>query len=139
MINPKDVIRMKIPYPNISDKLAVSAHMYICKNVKDNVYEYVKCQTLKPKMLTSKILKHFIDEEADILRNPFQKATRIDCDKLFVTSSVQYDDGLKTITRPDVCQELYDIVMKELDEDGNEEIELVEDELISLNSMIKKV
>lgn len=139
MINPKDVIRMKIPYPNISDKLAVSAHMYICKNVKDNVYEYVKCQTLKPKMLTSKILKHFVDEEADILRNPFQKATRIDCDKLFVTNSVQYDNGLKTVTRPDVCQELYDTVMKELDEDGNEEIKLNEDELISLNSMIKKV
>lgn len=139
MINPKDVIRMKIPYPNISDKLAVSAHMYICKNVKDNVYEYVKCQTLKPKMLTSKILKHFVDEEADILRNPFQKATRIDCDKLFVTDSVQYDNGLKTVTRPDVCQELYDTVMKELDEDGNEEIKLNEDELISLNSMIKKV
>ncbi len=130
---------MKIPYPNISDKLAVSAHMYICKNVKDNVYEYVKCQTLKPKMLTSKILKHFVDEEADILRNPFQKATRIDCDKLFVTDSVQYDNGLKTVTRPDVCQELYDTVMKELDEDGNEEIKLNEDELISLNSMIKKV
>lgn len=130
---------MKIPYPNISDKLAVSAHMYICKNVKDNVYEYVKCQTLKPKMLTSKILKHFVDEEADILRNPFQKATRIDCDKLFVTNSVQYDNGLKTVTRPDVCQELYDTVMKELDEDGNEEIKLNEDELISLNSMIKKV
>ena len=139
MINPKDVIRMKIPYPNISDKLAVSAHMYIYKNVKDNVYEYVKCQTLKPKMLTSKILKQFVDEEADILRNPFQKATRIDCDKLFVTDSVQYDNGLKTVTRPDVCQELYDTVMKELDEDGNEEIKLNEDELISLNSMIKKV
>lgn len=130
---------MKIPYPNISDKLAVSAHMYIYKNVKDNVYEYVKCQTLKPKMLTSKILKQFVDEEADILRNPFQKATRIDCDKLFVTDSVQYDNGLKTVTRPDVCQELYDTVMKELDEDGNEEIKLNEDELISLNSMIKKV
>lgn len=139
MINPRDVIRMRIPYPGISSDLAVTAHMYICKKVDGSLYEYVKCQTLKPAMLTGKLLKHFVDENADISRNPFQRATRIDCDKVFYTDSVRYDDRLKTATRPDVCQELYNKVAKELEADGYDKIELDENMLVSINQLITKI
>lgn len=139
MINTKDVIRMKMPYPSVSDKLAVSSHMYICKKADGLNYEYVKCQTLKPYMLANPIFKHYVDEDADISRNPFQRRTRIDCDKTFSTSKVQYDDGLKTITRPDVCQELYDNVIQELKADGYDKIAVNENELITINFMITKV
>lgn len=139
MINAKDVVRMKIPYPDISANLAVSSHMYICKSVSGNVYEYVRCQTLKPKMLVGTLLKHYVDEEADILRNPFQRTTRIDCDKVFTTKSVQYDSRLKTTVRPDICQELYDQVMEEVVADRYVVIEMNEEELTSINPMITKI
>lgn len=88
MINQRDVIRMRIPYPDINSDLAVMSHMYICKKADGSLYEYVKCQTLKPAMLSGRLLKHFVDENADISRNPFKRATRIDCDKIFYTDSV---------------------------------------------------
>ncbi len=130
---------MRIPYPGISSDLALAAHMYICKKADGNLHEYVKCQTLKPKMLTGGLLRHFVDEAADIARNPFQRATRIDCDKIFYTDSVQYDDGMKTTARPDVCQSLYDMVIRELDADGYLSIELDGDVLASINPMITKI
>lgn len=129
---------MKVPYPDISSDLAVTAHMYICKRADGSAYEYIKCQTLKPKMLASKRFKHFVDEDADISRNPFQKTTRIDCDKIFATTSVQYDDRLKTTARPDVCQELYNAVMEELNLDGYSTINMDENELTSVNPLITK-
>lgn len=139
MINQRDVIRMKIPYPDISSDLAVTSHMYICKRTDGRAYEYVKCQTLKPKMLASRLFKHFVDEDADISRNPFQRTTRIDCDKVFATDSVLYDDKLKTTARPDVCQELYDIIMDELNLDGYDTINMNENDLISVNPLITKI
>lgn len=139
MINAKDVVRMKIPYPDISADLAVSSHMYICKSVCESAYEYVKCQTLKPKMLAGNLLSHYVDEEADKTRNPFQRTTRIDCDKVFTTKSVQYDSRLKTTVRPDICQELYEQVMKELAADGYVIIEMNEEELTGINPMITKI
>lgn len=130
---------MKVPFPDISSKLAVSPHMYICKDVECNTYRYIKCQTLKPKMLTSKLLRHFVDETPDISRNPFQRATRIDCDKVFMTASVRYGDGLKTDRRPDVCQELYDVVVREVEADGYDKIEMDEDGLTKINPLITKI
>lgn len=138
MIHEKDVIRMRIPYPGISDKLAVSSHMYICKAAAPG-YEYIKCQTLKPYMLTRAIFRHYVDEAPDASRNPFQRMTRIDCDKIFATTGVRYDDGLKTAARPDVCQELYDDIIEELNADGYEKKELNADELVSINAMITKL
>ncbi len=139
MINKRDVIRMKVPYPSIGAQLAVSSHMYVCITVDGSMYEYVKCQTLKPKMLASRRFKHFIDEQPDVSRNPFQRMTRIDCDKVFVTKSVQYGDGLKTNRRPDVCQELYDMIVEEVNKDGYDSIGMNEDELTRINPLIVKM
>ena len=136
MISSKDVIRMKIPYPTISDKLAVAVHMYICKEKSNSHCEFIKCQTLKPYMLSSSLINHYIDESADISRNPFLRTTRIDCDKLFITDLVKYDIKMRTTLRPDVSSELFDDVIAELSEDGYSAISLNESELMCINFLI---
>lgn len=136
MINTKDVIRMKIPYPTINSGLAYSSHMYVCMSADKTNYHFIKCQTLKPYMLTRQLFKHFVDELPDLNRNPFKRTTRIDCDKLFTTISVKYDDALKTTLRPDVCDDLYDNIGRELYADGYDTIPLDEDALKTLNNEI---
>lgn len=98
---------MKVPYPNISSKLAVSAHMFICRKNDGTNYEYIKCQTLKPYMLINNPIRNFYDEEPNKDRNPFKRKTRIDCDKIFSTFTVSYDDLLKTKVRSDICDDLF--------------------------------
>lgn len=137
MINQRDVIRMKVPYPTVSDKLALSPHMYICRTKGASYHEFVKCQTLKPYMLIENTMEHYWDEKADITRNPFKHTTRIDCDKTFKTYSVTFDDALKTTSRPDVCEDVLNAVESELLADGYEEIDVPEDDLKSLNLLIQ--
>lgn len=138
MINKKDVIRMKVPYPSVSGGLALNPHMYICKTALGTMHEFIKCQTLKPYMLINNVMLHYWDEQPDINRNPFKKVTRIDCDKLFVTNTVKYDLKLRTHSRPDVCKELYDRVIRELEADGYKKIRIDEDKLSKLNPLITK-
>lgn len=136
MIKEKDVIRMKVPFPDIESGLAVRAHMYICERVSNGSYGFVKCQTLKPKMLGGKLMIHYIDEPADINRNPFSHTSRIDCDKLFTTKSVVYKDEMKTTSRPDVCLELFNDVQSELRADGYDIVKVREKDLVSINTCI---
>lgn len=62
MISKKDVIRMRVPYPSVSDQLALTPHMYICKKSQNPEYKFIKCQTLKPYMLINNIMQHYCDE-----------------------------------------------------------------------------
>lgn len=137
MIDERSVIRMKFPYPSINSRLAVQAHMYICKSSEHPKFSFVKCQTLKPYMLINNPLRHFIDELVNIERNPFSRTTRIDCDKLFSTWKVSYGDGLLATRRHDVCQALYDDVLAELEQDGWEDVAIEnEREIAELNPLI---
>ena len=137
LIKEKDVIRMKVPFPNFNSTLALQAHMYICGQDAAPNYGFIKCQTLKPYMLGSSKFTHYVDEPADLSRNPFKHTSRIDCDKFFVSASVQYDDNLKTSPRPDVCQDLYNSVKSKLLADGYRIITLNENALVQLNALIK--
>lgn len=136
MINIRDVIRMKVPFPNISSDLAVQAHMYICRISTHPNYSYIKCQTLKPSMLIKSPMRHYVDEEADSSRNPFTHKTRIDCDKVFSSHNVQYSDSLKTTIRNDVCEQLFSDVEKELLTDGYTDNSINEKNLTKINSLI---
>lgn len=136
MIKQKEVIRMKVPYPSITDGMALSPHMYICRTASNEKYEYVKCQTLKPYMLISNPMKHYHDEDPDLERNPFKRTTRIDCDKLFLTYTVTYDAKLKTETRADVCDELFNIIEQKFSYNEYEKIDVNESNLKTLNSLI---
>lgn len=138
MIEIRDVIRMKIPFPWMTSGLALKAHMYICKNVISSDYEFVKCQTLKPSMIGNSNFpaKHYIDERPDITRNPFVNPTRIDCDKVFLSSGANYADSMKTTSRPDVCPELFSEVIHELEIDGYEKNKLDIEQLKLLNHSV---
>lgn len=137
MINIRDVIRMKIPYPTIRDKLAVTAHMYICQSKNGSDHQFVKCQTLKPYMIYNNTMRHYLDEKPDIERNPFTRTTRIDCDKVFGTNGVMYSDAMKTTLRPDVSQDVFLALERELVSDGYEKFSLSEDDIRKLNPLVK--
>ena len=138
MIKERHVIRMKIPFPSLSSKLACSSHMYICVERAEPQYKFVKCQTLKPYMLIKPPTENYCDEPADITRNPFMHKTRIDCDKRFKTSEVEYDDRLLTPNRPDICEELFSVINEKLLQSGND-ISLNEEELVTINPLITKI
>ena len=87
-------------------------------------------------MIAMNKLKHYCDEEKDSSRNPFSNKTRIDCDKLFVCNDIICNDKLKTKIRPNVCDDLFNKVIKELNEDGYKTIAVHKNNLISLNPLI---
>lgn len=113
--------------------------MYICEKENHPNYNFVKCQTLKPYMIGNDTFQHYCDEKPDIQRNPFKRTTRIDCDKLFLTTNVDYHQTLRTTARPDVCEELLKNVRKELKEDGYSDISVKTNELIQLNPLVREV
>ena len=47
-----------------------------------------------------------------------------------------YDLNLRTTSRVDICQELYDEITNELEKDGYQEIMMNQNELTSLNPLI---
>jgi len=142
LINPRDVIRLKIPFPDINALLAKQAHMYICsyKEIKGkNIRKFVKCQTLKPYMLQNNTIEHFIDELPNATRNPFLHATRIDCDKLFKTENLQFDVALRTTVRTDICVGLMQEIESKLKVSSVLEYMLGKTELLRLNPLVKEI
>ena len=105
MIDKKDVIRLKIPFPNIDSRLALKSHMYICKKNVNYDKELIKCQTFKPKLIF--LLKNFLKEDPNSLRNPFKNTTIIDLDKIFKINKVIIPLELKTDIKSKVSEDLY--------------------------------
>ena len=136
MISRKDVIRMRIAYPNMQSKLAKVGHMYICYDESYPAYSFVKCQTYTIKNIDKKVVKHYVYEQPDIKRNPFKWETLIDCDKLFCSSSSNYDEKLRTDSRPDVAEAVMQNISEELTTDGCQVITLDEKRLVLLNKFI---
>ena len=135
MIDAQNVIRMKINL-NLEYNLAHVAHMYICKSRINSKYEFVKCQTLKPYMIINNPICHYIDEEADIARNPFRSKTRIDCDKVFRSFHVGYSDSLLTTDRSDICDDLFQMINDNLEKEGFCNMDLDEGWLVCHNNLI---
>ena len=113
MIDKKDVIRLKIPFPNIDSGLALKSHMYICKKNVNYDKELIKCQTFKPKLIF--LLKNFLKEDPNSLRNPFKNTTIIDLDKVIIPLELKtdikskvsedlYNDLLSKCKNPDIFQ-----------------------------------
>lgn len=126
-----------MPFPDINSNLALNAHMYICHNILGNEHHFIKCQTLKPYMLSSRVMKHYWDEEPNIQRNPFSRLTRIDCDKEFVTKNILYHDCMRTTLRPDVCSDVMSNVERELLSDGYDIHSINTYELLLLNNALQ--
>jgi len=138
LINKRDVLRIRMPFPNISADLALNAHMYICHEVVDYKCCFLKCQTLKPYMLFQDTMQHYWDENPDITRNPFMRPTRIDCDKNFVTEGIKFSDKMKTTVRPDVCIDTMNHAELELAADGYISHTMNDSEVLSLNSFASR-
>lgn len=140
LIDIKQVITMKIPFPTISSDLATSPHMYICLEKSELNKTFVKCQTLKPHHLgKNKPPFYRIIEKPNINRNPFRRTTLIDCDKLFLTDNVRISNSLLAEDRKDVCDDLFEDI-KSLTNRPTIEKHLLESEiLVKLNPKIRKV
>ncbi len=129
---------MRVPFPTISDELAVNSHMYICIQ-EGREKQFIKCQTYKPlHMIANKPPFHFLKEMPNISRNPFKNVTTIDCDKAFCINDVIIDSELLAKKRKDVCDELYRDVTKKTDHLHFQHNTVSSSELISLNKLIKK-
>lgn len=142
MINAGDVIRLKIPFPDINATLAKQAHMYICcfkEADSKHTRKFVKCQTLKPYMLQNDDIKHFIDEMPDVSRNPFLYTTRIDCDKHFRTEYLLFDIALRTTIRADICAELMAEIIDTMQIFIPKEYTLNKAELLQINPLVKEI
>lgn len=105
MIEIKDVVTLKVPFPDISSDLAIQAHMYICsKNGSEK--NFFKCQRAKPhNLLPNRRPYKFVKEASDPSRNPFNSETIIDCDKYFLIKGVTIPLNLRG--RRNICDELF--------------------------------
>jgi uncharacterized protein (UPF0210 family) len=137
LIKKMDVVTMKVPFPSISSKLAVMAHMYVCLEEGINK-EFVKCQTFKPiHLLANKPPFRYIVESPDITRNPFQKKTTIDCDKAFCVTNVEISPDLLTKTRRNVCSELFTEITNKIKHSAFKKEILNTTELLRLNDKMR--
>lgn len=118
MIKKRDVVSLFVPFPDIASKLALNSHMYICHKAVEGETDLIKCQTFKNKDFMQNNLKHKVVEDPDISRNPFNKKSLIDCDKLFKFIGVYIPETLLAKRRRDVCPELFNDVEMELLAEG---------------------
>lgn len=135
MISLRDVIWLKVPYPNISSGLALKSHMYICMNSAYGEKEFAKVSSLKPGHLIHPI--HHIVEAPNISRNPFCRVSIIDCDKFLKATGIIFPLTLRTIIRPNISCVLYDLIIEESSFSGI--ITLDDQWLLSLNSDLCRV
>lgn len=136
MISKSDVIRMRVPFPNISSGLAVKAHMYIC--IEGGLKKkFIKCQTFKPShALSGRPPKYYIQEPADPSRNPFQNTTTIDCDKEFCVNDVEISLDLLTDVRRDVSEKLFQEIINTTQHEEYKSENMDPNQLANLNSKI---
>lgn len=128
---------MRVPFPSISSNLAVQAHMYVCIE-NGSTKEFVKCQTFKPvHKIKHKYPLRFVEEEANIQRNPFSKKTTIDCDKAFVLDGVVVGLDLLTTSRRDVCEDLFNIIKSETNHSQFRKEQVEPNEVLNLNTRMQ--
>lgn len=112
MIRVKDVVRVKMPYPNINSELAASAHMYICKK-SGTEKDFLKIQTKKNKHRIHGIpIDNYFELEGNSNDNPCKHDSFVDLEKNFNLKGVKIPIWLKTDR--DLKQAIYnDIINRE--------------------------
>lgn len=134
LISKGEVVRLKMPYPDVSSQLAIDAHMYIC--YKDgNKKEFVKCQSFKPYHLSPNSLpKHRIVENPDAARNIFKKKSIIDCDKIFVLENIEIN---RRLIAGSVCKDIIDNIDKELNSHTYSAEIINSSDVVKINPLVK--
>lgn len=139
MIKERDVTTLKMPFPDISSGLALSAHMYICYESGESKKMF-KVQSLKPRHLMNMPANNCIIEEKDIQRNPFNKKSIIDLDKYFLLERVRIKEWVLAKTRRDICSDLYNKIREETEHLSIcHEQKMNVDEIITLNKAVSKI
>jgi len=137
MIEKKDVIRMRIPFPKTDAKLARKAHMYIC--IENNYpKKFLKCQTETPNRVRSNSPPYqYIKTMPDIHHNPFSSPTLIDCDKSFVMDQdIVISKKLLTTRRRDISAALFTKLIEKIKHDKFTEIVLEAEIVTQMNDKI---
>jgi len=136
LIEEREVVRLKIPYPDIQSDLAKAVHMYICVKKVHSTKRLVKCQSMKLKNIIGGAgISNYIIENADSNRNPFAHTTLIDCDKLFSVDAL-IPRTLLTESRPDIAPELFQAILSKLADGVPSKHKLSKTELEYLNPKI---
>lgn len=134
LISPKDVIILRIPYPNTTSGLAEKPHMYICINALNLTCKFVKCQSFKPyHMMPNSLPINRIIEQPNSNENPFRHPTVIDLDKVFTSTQLSFPDSLKTARG--ISDTLFLRIQACISQDIKS-VALSHDELRTLNPMI---
>lgn len=133
MIDRKDVVWLKVPYPGLDSGLAIQKHKYICHESSGSRKHLVKCQTFKFGLLDEHYIKHLLVRYPNAQENPFRQATVIDCDKLFITDGYVYRKDMLTTGRTDVSDDLIRRIDEELMKGGYEKIYVSNVDLRTLN------
>lgn len=139
MTNIKDVIRVKIPFPNIADNLATQSHMYLCIQ-EGKSKKLLSCQTKKPSLLhKNKPPFSYVDCKADITKNPFSRDTLIACDYCFYLDNIHVDKALLTTKRRDVCDQTFSQVQMKIAHQSFSQKPIDGATLISINPLLSKM
>lgn len=137
MIEVRNVVTIKIPFPDINSDLANVPHMYICLEKQAEIKELLKCQTFKNEMIINNVTKNYVCENPNPERNPFNKPTLIDCDKIFKVKNVKIDLSLRTFPIHSICKNLHSQVKEKLENKEHEIHNLDKTELEMLNGRIR--
>lgn len=135
MIRTRDVLRVKIPYPDIHSGLAEKPHMYICLSEKSRDIYTVKCQTFKHKLLQNPEIKNYKVINPSPLDNPFKVPTLLEYNKIFYfRNGVDFEDFLKM--RMGVSESLFFEICEELSVLPRKEIDIInhsKEEIMNIN------
>ena len=136
MISKKDVVTLRMPFPNIQASLAVQSHMYICLENINNQKKFIKCQTAKAKLINK--VNTYIIEESDSTRNPFLKETLLDLDKKFFLLGVKIPLLLRTSIRTNISDILYNEILKKINVSIGK-VNIDTNEFLSVNTKCYKI
>jgi len=137
MIEKKDVITMRIPFPKVDSQLARVAHMYICLENKQK--QFLKCQTERPHLVDPNSPPYqYVKTMPDIRHNPFVDPTLIDCDKSFIIDhNIVIDEVLLATRRRDVSDELFAKLKEKIKHKNFKEVVLDATIVVQLNDRIE--
>ena len=140
MIKKRDVIRMLLPFPNLSSTLARKPHMYVCLE-SEHPKRFITCQSIKPYLMEPDMPPYqFIEVMPDIRHSPFIKPTLLNCDTNFsVDNEIVINRVLLTTKRRDISEELFGKLEENINHNKFREIVIDAKVVTQLNEKIKLV
>lgn len=112
MINQRDVVTIRIPFPDIASTLAVRSHMHICFQPGIEK-QLLKIQTYKHKHDINMPCKNYIILQSNSYEHPCRNKSIIDLDKLFLVNNIRIPRDLLA-ERP-ISENIYNEIKNKLE------------------------